>query len=256
MVMHNNTILLCGGTYNAKNCFQFHHGAWKKHSTLNLPRYGHSAVSTQTATFIFGGLHSRTTYEYLPKDSKTWLIGKNEIPGGFNRGCAIAMKSDQEIWLIGGLGEVGMGIAKRILSFNVKDHTFHQLPFQLNVARVSQRCAHIPNTNKIIVTGGHYVDHHFFNSTEIIDIKNGYLAMASPMNYRRKVHGMGVVTINGEDKLAVFGGEFDGSRRLDNVEIFNNQTEKWETTGIKLKDTKYDFGFLTVKLKDVIDKRK
>ena len=67
---------------------------------------------------------------------------------------------------------------------------------------------------------------------------------------------MGVLTINGEDKLAVFGGEFDGSRRLDNVEIFNNQTEKWETTGIKLKDTKYDFGFLTVKLKDVIDKRK
>ena len=45
---------------------------------------------------------------------------------------------------------------------------------------------------------------------------------------------MGVVTINGEERLAVFGGS-DGNNDLDSVELYNTQTEKWETTDIKLK---------------------
>ena len=56
-------------------------------------------VTTQEATFIFGGGYSRTTYEYLPKDSIQWLMGKTEISGrGFSSGCAIVVKSGQEIW--------------------------------------------------------------------------------------------------------------------------------------------------------------
>ena len=51
-------------------------------------------------------------------------MGKIEIPGGFEDGCAIAIKSDQEIWLIG-----GFRTGKRILSFDVESHTFKVLPF-------------------------------------------------------------------------------------------------------------------------------
>ena len=80
MVAHNGTIILCGGKNNEKQCLQMDHGTWKDHSTLNEARVWHSAVTTQTATFIFGGTYSRTTYEYLPKDSTKWLMGKTEIP--------------------------------------------------------------------------------------------------------------------------------------------------------------------------------
>ena len=92
------------------------HGNWKNHSTLVRRRDWHSAVTTQTATFVFGGgySYSRTTYEYLPKDSTEWLMGKTEIPGEIYDGCAIAVKSEKEIWLIG-----GSGTEKRILKFNV-----------------------------------------------------------------------------------------------------------------------------------------
>ena len=76
IVMHNGTILLCGGRHNEEKCLQVDHGTWKEHSTLNKKRTLHSAVTTQTATFIFGGIYSRKTYEYLPKDSTKWLMGK------------------------------------------------------------------------------------------------------------------------------------------------------------------------------------
>ena len=61
-------------------------------------------------------------------------MGKTEIPGGFRSGIAIAVKSEQKIWLIG-----GWRTGKRILSFNVESHTFQVLPFQLNVGREGHR---------------------------------------------------------------------------------------------------------------------
>ena len=69
MVAHFGTILLCGGINNERKCLQMDHGIWKEHSTFNKKRDLHSIVTTQEATFIFGGLDSRITYEYLSKDS-------------------------------------------------------------------------------------------------------------------------------------------------------------------------------------------
>ena len=244
MVAHNGTILLCGGWDNSNKCLQLDHGTWKKHSTLNEARVWHSIVTTQIATFIFGSFYSRTTYEYLPKDSTKWLMGKTEIPGGFESGYAIAVKSEQEIWLIG-----GKGTEKRILSFNVESHTIQELPFQLNVGRFNHRCAFIPNTTKVMITGG-YSD-GVLDSTEMLDTEDGSITIASSINSKRWQHGMRVVTINGENKLAVFGGS-DKRNFLDTVELYNTQMEKWEMTDFKLSGARSDFSFLTVKLGDIL----
>ena len=194
MVAHFGTILFCGGFGNSKNCLQLDNGTWKRHSILNDKRAWHSAVTTQIGTFIFGGDDSSTTYEYLPKDSTKWLTGKTEIPEGFISGCAIAVKSQQEIWLIG-----GGTTEKRILSLDVESHTFQVLPFHVG-RQAGHRCAFIPNTNKIMLTGGNS------SSTEVLDTEDGSVTMATPMNSKRIAHCMGVVTINGIDRLAVFGG--------------------------------------------------
>ena len=101
MVSHNGMILLRGGyAKNEKKCFQFDQGLWKEHSIRREKRISHSTVITQTAIFLFGGEDNwRTTYEYLLKDSIQWLKGKTEISGrGFSSGCAIVVKSGQEIW--------------------------------------------------------------------------------------------------------------------------------------------------------------
>ena len=264
MVMHNGSMLLSGGTINPHKCFQLCSGLWKEHRTLNELRIGHVAITTEFATFIFGGRCSSNTYEYLPKDSQTWLMGKTEIPGGgFRSGCAIAVKSDQEIWLIGGDGTDGWPWHdNRILSFNVNDHTFQELPFESNEERSGFRCAFIPKSNKIMITGGVHVNINGLpcdstDSSEILNTEDGSVTMASPMNTKRSGHGMGVITVNGEDRLAVFGGyvRYEDTK-LDSIELYNTQTEEWETTDIKLPTPTPDFGFLSLNLRDVLSKLK
>ena len=39
---------------------------------------------------------------------------------------------------------------------------------------------------------------------------------------------------------------------LDSIEVYNTETEKWETIDIKLKEPKHSFGFMTLKLSDII----
>ena len=75
--------------------------------------------------------------------------------------------------------------------------------------------------------------------------------MASPMNSKRSGHGIGVVSINGKEILAVFGG-FDGKKLVDSVELYNTHTEKWETSDFKLSKAKECFSFLDVKLGDIL----
>merc|ERR1719245_2654563 len=101
-----------------------------------------------------------------------------------------------------------------------------------------------------MITGGYNADEGYLDSTEIIDTKDGSVTMASPINSKRIDHGMGVVIINGEERLAVFGG-CDGRTVFDSIELYNTHTGKWETTDIKLKEARSRFGFLSVKLADV-----
>ena len=107
---------------------------------------------------------------------------------------------------------------------------------------------HIPNTNKIMIAGGH----GFLDSTEILDVEDGSVTKASRMNSKRAYHGMGVVTIDGIDRLAVFGGCYR-ENKLDSVEFYNTETEKWETADFKLREARSSFGFLTIKLGDILD---
>ena len=85
------------------------------------------------------------------------------------------------------------------------------------------------------------------SSNEIFDTEDGSITMAvHPMNLRRSHHGIGIVTINDEDKLTVFGGiSCDGG--LERIETLNSKTQKWEMTDIKLSQKRYEFGYLSVK---------
>ena len=79
MVLHNGTILLCGGSNNEKKCLQLDHGTWKELSILNKERQGHSAVTTHTATFLFGGNYSRKILKQVEDESARRM--EHSFPG-------------------------------------------------------------------------------------------------------------------------------------------------------------------------------
>ena len=246
MVMHNNLILLCGLTTNLKDCFVLEKRSLSLHSTFNRGRYLAVPISTNSGTFIFGGLHDQTTFEYLPKDSTTWILGNNDIPEGIRDTCAIAINSDQEILLI---GDINPSFNRRILKFDVKNHTFEEMSTKLIIGRSGHRCAYVPGTKKIIITGGYdcHDDMDFTNSTEILDTENGTVTLGNPMNIRRADHGIGILTVNDEDRLAVFAGRNFQNASLDSVETFNTKTQMWEMSDIKFDQGRFGFGFLSVK---------
>ena len=103
-----------------------------------------------------------------------------------------------------------------------------------------------------MITGGY--SYGYLDSTEILDTEDGSVTKASPMNTKRHAHGMDIVSINGEDRLAVYGGNRSWHTSLDCVEVYNTTTGKWEYTDIKLKITNAFFGYLNVKLENIISK--
>ena len=251
MFIHDGALMVCGGGTNMYyvgnygiaepwKCFQLDNGIWKEHSTLNQKRGCSAIVTTNKGTFVFGGNQFCKSYEYLPIGSNKWKNGKpGRLPGGIFDACAIEVKSKQEIWLIGGNPKT-----KRILSFDVNSHTSKVLPFKLIKEREYHACAFIPGTSKILVTGGiSGVIHQ--TSCEIIDTENGTVKMASDMNYVRCSHGMGVINVNGEERLAVFGGT-DGYAH-DSIELYNPKTQKWELAkDLAIDIPRSSFGFTNI----------
>ena len=241
MFLHNETILLCGGENNLKTCLKLQEGTWTEYNSLKEERRVAAVVSTTKATFIFGGsFDSFDSFEYLEKNTSEWKLGETKVPGlGFQHGCAIAISQD-EIWLIG-----GYDTEQRILSFNVNNQSFTELPTTLKQGREELQCAFIPGTRNIMVTGGKYYGNRY-DSTEIINVEIGKVIEGPPMNSKRASHGIGVLNIDSQERIVVIGGE-NGLVRLESVEVYNSQTQKWELTNIELSEAKTQFGFLTIK---------
>ena len=128
----------------------------------------------------------------------------------------------------------------KILIFDVENQTFREFPARLEWGRFETRAALIPgNDNKILITGGALITPD--SSVEMIDMENGTVTEVNPLNTERAGHGIGILEINGEEKLVVFGGAKESF-----MEIYNTQTRKWEiATNIRFS-TDSSFGFLTV----------
>ena len=250
MFIHNGNIMVCVGFGKdkiMKRCLKLENGIWKSHSFFKRRRDGASIVSTDFGIFVFGGCFSSSSYEYFPNGSKKWKMGKSKIPnGGIAQGCAIEIKSKQQILLIGGARS-----ESRILSFDMNTHQFNPWLTTLTYGRFRHACAFVPGSDsKILVTGGicrTYMSK--INFVEMIDVSTQSVTMASPMVLRRYFHEHGVMNINGEDKLVALGGYHTlGENQIPNIEIFDAKNQKWElSTYIKMTETsRFKFGCVTV----------
>ena len=242
MFLHNETIILCDGFNNFRTCLKLQEGTWTEYNSLKEIRAYAAVVSTTKATFIFGGWRNADSFEYLEKNASEWKLGKTKIPHGFTEGCTIAISHD-EIWLIG-----GMHTYRRILSFNVNDQNYTELSIELKQGRKGHQCAFIPGTRNILVTGGFSSSSGVItDSTEIINVDIRNVTEGPSMNSKRRGHGIGVLSIDRQEIVVVFGGKESDYSLLKSVEVYNAQARKWETTNIELSEAKSDFGFMTIK---------
>ena len=112
-------------------------------------------------------------------------------------------------------------------------------------------CLHIPGTKYLMITGGYTGE--YSNSTEIIDVETRNVTEGPSMNSKRKGHGIGILIIDGQERVTVFGGSESYSTDkhvysdLKSVEVYNAQIEKWELTNIELSEPKSGIGFMTIK---------
>ena len=232
---HKNTLTSC--IIGAKTCYQLQNGQWKLLNTLNKIRDLDLAVSTDHATYIFGGTFgdfNSKTYEYLPKNSDTWILGKHEIPIEFDeKGCLVAL-SNEEILLIR---------SDQILKFDTSSETFTNVDTKLKQARRNFACSFIPGTHKIIIAGGQDEEFDIIDSTEILHVQDDgkiIATKANPMNLKRSNHGIGLLTIQGEERIALIGGS------ENSIETFNSKSGKWELSELKLSERRSDFGRVSV----------
>ena len=241
LFLHDDNLLICGGYGNYDKCFMYEKDAWKELSTLKLNEYRSyaSTVTTADGTFIFGGYDSRDTYEFLPPN-KVWQEGKTKIPNQFYQGCAVEVPNKKEILLVG-----GRDTFKRILKFDIENEDFKVMNVSLLKGREYHTCARLPDTNLIVITGGRDSDGNEDDTTEILNLEDDSITLGNPMNVKRRDHGMAVITIDDEDRLAVFGGH-NGDDSLDSVETLNPRTRKWEVTDLKLDKAKRKFGFTSL----------
>ena len=222
LFLHDHNVLLCGGFSNENKCLMLDNDSWKLHSNLNQWRISASAVTTANGTFLFGGDgYGRKTYEFLPKYSKFWNQGRMNIPNDFRIGCALEVPDKREILLIEDsrtykriprypTSNIVRDIAssrtyKRILKFDIETQASEVLNVSLLKERHGHTCGRFPNTNLIVITGGKDGNYNIHDTSEFLNLDDNTITLGNPMNTKRFGHGMAVISINNEDRLAVFG---------------------------------------------------
>ena len=161
-------------------------------------------------------------------------------PKLFRQACAVVM-FNIEIWLIGD--------DRLIQSFNPMYLTFHTLFCAFNSPRYGHSCNINPGTQRILITGG--FNGGTLDTTEIIDIPTLSVTNAAQMKSKRYEHGMGIMTIDGEEKVVAFGVEFGNGVFVDLFEVYHANTNSWELLNINLSEGKNHFGYVTIKEGDI-----
>ena len=258
--------MLVGRKQKSKSeCLILKGHTWFHHSYFNIDRGGASQASTQSTTFVFGGRTSPVTYEYLSRLSSKWEVGESRIPDGFQDGCAITI-SQNEIWLIGGALSDDRIITTRILSFDTINHTFNtgllSQGLDLFDARSGHCCAFIPDTNKIIITGGRgYWGLIPLDTSEVIDVKKKSVTFGPKMKNFRADHGIGVLNLDNEERVVILGGckklensndPCDPEVDLDTIEVYHHELKSWVLADFQLTKPRNYFGFAAIKRDDLI----
>ena len=224
ILVHKSELIVIAAEY----CFIFENGSWVFHSCLNKSRRNAIVVSMPRGIYVFGGYDSPYTSEFLPNGQKNWLEGpKIPRPGIVWLGGFGAPVSQNELIFI-------IDCFTDVIKLNVETQEWTKTENLLK-GRCHQQ--YVLFNNKLIVCGGYYNE----NSTEIIDLSNCNIRNGGDLCTSRSMHGMDVLKINGKRVVIAFGGFNDHDQYLDSIEEWNDETETWTMSSLKLSEAKARF---------------
>ena len=85
-----------------------------------------------------------------------------------------------------------------------------------------------------------------------MDLSTGKSWFGGDLNVGRVGFGMAFLYLEGKRRILVFGGkssEFENPELFDSIEIWNDESNQWEMSNMKLKQKNSNFGFLSMPLK-------
>ena len=246
IITHDNLVMVFGGYKNGrKQCYHINRGSWKLQKPTTVPRESAITIAMPNGIYSFGGIflgdieHCKSS-DFLPREISEWEVGPPLPEPGISEGHGVAISST-ELVLIG-----GYSTRKMVLTYNIEDQTWTDLGDIL----VTGRCHHrsVFFNGKVIVSGGNEEQFTLegIKSTEVIDLSNGTSRRVGDLNIARHHHGMGIMEINGKDKVVVFGGSNNHDKELDSVEEWDEKTETWTLSTMKLSEPKSSFAYCQI----------
>jgi len=231
VITNQNELMTLGGDYGDKNqCYKLVNGKWQKQSPLTQPRNNAVAITMADGIYVFSGWGSPLTSDFLPNGQSQWQVGPAVPEPGIKDGHGVAI-SPTELLLVGGYNTFN-----NILKYNIESRTWTEFGSLLE-GRLNHRCFF--HGGKVVVVGGYLA----LNSTEIINISDGTSRKVGDLNVARRLHGMGIAHINGKSKLIVFGGRTTAGHNLDSIEEWDEESETWTMSTMKLSEAKEQFGY-------------
>ena len=102
---------------------------------------------------------------------------------------------------------------------------------------------------------GCYIDSMRSNLTEIVDLSSGETWIAGNLNIPRSEFGLSMIRIGSKVRLIAFGGTTSGvdDYLLDSIEMFDEASQTWKITTLKLQQKRSDFGHLNFSSRFMLD---
>ena len=268
----NNEIWLLDG--KSEKCFILTAKGWKYFIRFQRNMQNGIFIEMPDDYYMLGGSYCPTLNCYLPKNWKNlgcwscWML-TNPFPRSMNK-CTckdvdeckmqdIRRYGAQIHWGIHFNASGGHKISdeefiivkiRDVLKFNIKNQKWIKW-YELKEERIEGQS--IILDGKLIVTGGcNFITRDLVKSTEIMDLSTGKSWFGGDLNVGRVGFGMAFLYLEGKRRILVFGGksaEFENPVLFDSIEIWNDETNQWDMSNMKLKEKNSNFGFTSMPIK-------
>ena len=237
----DNLLLTCGGLLDLDVNFDEHvdlscvmldpgSSSWVPHSTLDVPRFGFSAISLEEGVFLLGGTYPSTsnTSSFLPTGATEWQVGPN-IPEGEHQdfSCGVAISDHQFLFTFG-----LYATTTKVLEYDTKTSVWIKWDM-LPKGRWGSSCLRVGDN--VLIAGGQIAD------TAILHIPTRTWRNGGLMTTIRRFFGL--QSLN--DKVLAFGGMAtynDSYVALTSAEEWEPEQEVWAASDIKLETPRAVFG--------------